>query len=144
MRAYEFLTKKYRAPRIPGELIVFLVVSFAVLSLVRGISYAASASTPGDSYVVIRATIGGLEMWGAFLAFGSLVLLTSIAVRLHAFIWFGHVWLTAVYLCFSVTTLQAALYYSGGFQAAVPFVGGLLWHGLFAYLMRPTAAKETE
>lgn len=127
---------RYQPPSIPPQVLVALVVIFALLSFARGLDYAVNGDV-AQSLIVLNA-LGNLRIWGVVIMLASTAVVTAYAVRRHFLIWFAHVIMAALQLCIAVTVAQAIRDLGvGGWASFVAPAGALLWHSALAYLTRP-------
>jgi hypothetical protein len=141
----EFWLTPYKAPSISGSLVRFLVITFALFTLVRGIGWASLFGTKSAESLVVLDAAGGIRLWGALLIFGSLYLIAAVLlIRLELAVWAGHVFLFALHVGLTISITQAVWQYHGsGPQAVTVPLSILVWHGVFVWLLRPQA-KERE
>ncbi|WP_278255569.1 hypothetical protein [Nocardioides convexus] len=85
---------RYQPPSIPPQVLVALVVIFALLSFIRGLDYALSGDV-AQSLVVLNA-LGNLHLWGVMIMLAATAVITSYALRRHFLIWLAHVIMAAL------------------------------------------------
>lgn len=127
---------RYQPPSIPPQVLVALVVVFAVLSFGRGLDYAVNGDV-AQSLVVLNA-LGNLHLWGVMIMLAATAVLTSYALRRHFLIWLAHVLMAGLQLGIAVTVAQAVHELGvGGWASFVAPAGAFLWHLALAALTRP-------
>lgn len=127
---------RYQPPSIPPQVLVALVLLFALLSFVRGLDYAVNGDV-AQSLVVLNA-LSDLRIWGVWIMAAAAAVVTSYALRRHFLIWLAHVVMAALQLCIAVTVAQAIRELGvGGWSAFVLPAGAFLWHAVLAALTRP-------
>lgn len=141
---HTFWAAPYKAPTIPGAVVLFLIIAFACLSFTRGADMA-FGNDPNTVSGLVQNALERRDLWGWALMAGSAYLLLSLTLRVQGLVWVGHVFLCAVYagLC---TMLVPPVVNNGGDGSAAILVpiGGFLWHVLFVYLSRPFARAGRE
>lgn len=127
---------RYQPPSIPPQVLVGLVVVFAVLSFGRGLDYAIGDDERSQSLIVLRA-LGRLELWGVVIMIAAAGVLAAYALRRHFLIWLSHVLMASVYLCVSVTIAQSVWLVGDGWAVLVPALGTVAWHIFLLTVTRP-------
>lgn len=110
---------RYRAPNFSSSVVQFITLVFVTLTIFRGVGMLPHGAFYGASLVV-----GGVGYWAAWLS------------RRHFFVWAAHAVLICAY--FSLGWHSLGLVLDGaGYDRLVTPVGGMIWHSLLSYQMKP-------
>lgn len=108
-----------------------LLTGLIVVASLRGADYA-TGEDGGRGISVVEAAFP-LTVWAALILTGAALLTIGIALRAHAAVWAGHLWLSAVYLALGVGVWLSAIEqpWWDGFRSA----GDLLLFGAIHLLV---------
>ena len=130
-----------RAPALPPAVVLPLTLAFGALTLTRGTGWL-FGQRPGTVSDLMLDNGVGLKAWGAVLTVGALGLFAAYAWRRHFPVWCAHGFLFATYFGITITTLDAALRFGGGWEHLAAPVGGCAWHAVLSRTMRPFPRSE--
>jgi hypothetical protein len=127
---------RYQPPSIPPQVLIGLVLLFALLSFARGLDYVVGDDRHSQSLIVLDA-LGDLRAWGVGIMVAALLVVIAYGLQRHFLIWCSHVLLGGVYVCVSITVAQSVILVGDGWAVLVPPAGAVVWHALLAALTGP-------
>ena len=111
---------RYVYPTFPGGVVQALTLTFVTLTIARG-----AGMLEHGAFFGVTLISGGALYWAAWFS------------RRHFAVWCCHALLVCAYFALGWHNLGAALNGTVGFEALVPAVGGMVWHGALSRQMRP-------
>lgn len=140
------IVRRYRAPRVPGWVLVLLAVSFACLTILRGVGWITAEPGASLSPVVVDGlTYARLSPtgWGSVMVCVGVLVIAAYLTRVHVLVFLTHGLAAATYLAVTVGLTQAALDLGSGWQIIGPVLGGCVWHVALAALTGPLPPSTT-
>lgn len=136
------LSEKLQPYTLPPAVVLTITLVFAVLSISRGVDWAFMRE-PGTVPAMLSGDAFGIRVWGALLLVGGLALIGSLLARRHFAVWASHSFLFATYIGIGLTTLRTVVEYGGGLAILAPVLGGVVWHGLLSWWVKPIPRRTT-
>lgn len=135
------MLRRYVPPRVPRPVIPAVAIGWALLTITRGLDYVTGNQPGAQSEIVMRA-LTDIEVWGAALVAGGVLLIAAYACRVHLLVWLAHLLLAAIYACCAITIAQAARLAGDGWSALSWSLGGFTWHLLVLCLTKPLPPRQ--
>lgn len=114
------VTARYQYPTFPAGLVQALTLVFVCLTIARG-----AGMLERGFFFGVTLIAGGTLYWLAWFS------------RRHFAVWACHGLLVCAYFALGWHNLGRALDNALGYEALVPAVGGMIWHGVLSRQMRP-------
>lgn len=137
------LTTRLSPASLPPAIVLPITLAFAALAFMRGADWA-FAREPGTVADLMLDRPMPLTFWGALLMAGATFLFLAYASRRHFPVWCSHAFLCSIYFGIAAAVLQGVIDYGGGAALLAPPIGGVIWHGVLASVMRPLPSRLGE
>ena len=137
------LTSRLHPASLPPGIVLPLTLTFAALTFIRGVDWAFGRA-PGTVADLMLDRPLPLAVWGVLLMAGAAFLFLAYAGRRHFPVWCSHAFLCSIYFGIAFGVLQGVIDYGGGEGLLLAPVGGVIWHGALASVMRPLPPRLGE
>lgn len=114
------LVARYIYPTFPASVVQAITLTFVTLTIARG-----AGMLEHGAFFGVTLIVGGTLYWLAWFS------------RRHFAVWACHGLLFCAYFALGWHNLGDVLDNTYGWEALIPAVGGMVWHGLLSRQMRP-------